>query len=412
MKDAEMTKEEVMKELEGLQQRLGDVEISVKQQRKMYEELFNKDAMFMGLFEFAPDAIVIVNSEGIILNANTQAENIFGYEKNELLNKPVDILIPPRFRKSHTEHMRSYIAKPHIRLMGSELELYGLRKDGTEFPVDIALGYLETKEGIIVLSIVRDITEHMKMEEALRVSEAKYRGIFENAAECIFQTSVEGRILAANPACVRVLGYSSAEEMLAAVPDVRKLYAEPGRRLQMLRIIRAEGTVSNYDAQVFRKDGSKIWVLINAHAIRDSTGKVLSLVGMMMDITGRKRAERNFQILMEGTPDAIIAIDRDFQILHVNQNTEKMFGYTSLELIEKSYELLIPERFQKNHFKNCADYFTNPGKRIMALHSGAFAKRKDKSEFPVEINMSPVETDEGIVVVIDIRDISEKKNIK
>ena len=78
------------------------------------------------------------------------------------------------------------------------------------------------------------------------------------------------------------------------------------------------------------------------HAIRDSTGKVLSLVGMMMDITGRKRAERNFQILMEGTPDAIIAIDRDFQILHVNQNTEKMFGYTSLELIEKSYELLIP----------------------------------------------------------------------
>ena len=167
MKDAKMTKEEVMKELEGLQQRLGDVENSVNQQKKMYEELFNKDAMFMGLFEFAPDAIVVVNSEGNILNANTQAENIFGYEKNELLNKPVDILIPPRFRKNHTEHMRSYIAKPRIRLMGSELELYGQRKDGTEFPVDIALGYLETKEGIIVLSIVRDITEHMKMAPRL-----------------------------------------------------------------------------------------------------------------------------------------------------------------------------------------------------------------------------------------------------
>ena len=119
-----------------------------------------EDMMFRKLFDFAPDAIIIVNSEGMILQANTQAEKIFGYDGKELIGKSVDILIPERFRKRHDEHLKSFIEKPRIRLMGSELELYGLKKDGTEFPVDIALGYLKTESGIIVLSIVRDITEH------------------------------------------------------------------------------------------------------------------------------------------------------------------------------------------------------------------------------------------------------------
>jgi len=409
MNDAKMSKEEIINEVAILRQRIEDVERSVEMKKNLYDEYTGADVIFRDLFEFAPDAIVVVNSEGVILKVNMQTGKIFGYETNELLYKPVDILIPQRFRNSHNEHMKNYIAKPHVRLMGSELKLYGLRKDGTEFPVDIALGYMETKDGIVVLSIVRDITEHMKMEEALCISEARYRGIFENAAECIFQTTVEGKIIAVNPACLKALGYSSSEELIASVPDIRKLYAEPGRRLQLLRTIYAEGIVSDFDAQIFKKDGSKIWILINAHAIHDSTGKVISLVGIMMDNTARKRAERNFQIMIDGAPDAIIAIDCDFRILLVNDNTEKMFGYTRLELIGKSYELLIPERFHKKHSKYCTDYCMNPTRRIMALHSGSIARTKNDTEFPVEINMSPVETDEGMVVVIDIRDVSEKK---
>ena len=124
------------------------------------EKTINSEVMFKGIFDFSPDAIIIVNKEGIILQANAQAEKIFGYAGKELINRPVDILIPERFRKRHDEHLKHFIAKPHTRLMGSELELYGLRKDGTEFPVDIALGFITTESGIIVLSIVRDITEH------------------------------------------------------------------------------------------------------------------------------------------------------------------------------------------------------------------------------------------------------------
>ena len=109
------------------------------------EKIIKPEVLFKSIFNFSPDAIVIVNNEGIILQANAQAEKIFGYAGKELINRSVDILIPERFRKRHDEHLKNFIAKPHIRLMGAELELYGLRKDGTEFPVDIALGLLEPK---------------------------------------------------------------------------------------------------------------------------------------------------------------------------------------------------------------------------------------------------------------------------
>jgi len=373
------------------------------------EMKIKEEMMFRKLFDFAPDAIIIVNSEGLILQANTQAEKIFGYDGKELIGKSVDILIPERFRKRHDEHLKSFIAKPRIRLMGSELELYGLRKDGTEFPVDIALGYLETESGIVVLSTVRDITRHKHMEEAMRISEAKYRSIFENAAEGIFQTSIDGRILAANPSCVRILGYASADELIKHVTDVRKLYAEPGRRLHLVRLIKSEGTVSDFEAIINRKDGTKIWVSINAHALEDANGKVTGLEGMVMDITDRKRAQNNFQMLIDGAPDAIIAIEKDFNILLINSHTEKLFGYTRLELIGRSYNILLPERFRTKHEGYCKTYYANPSTRIMALHMNSVALHRNGSEFPVEINMSPVETDGEIVIVIDIRDITEKK---
>jgi len=366
------------------------------------------DAMFRSLFDFAPDAIIVVNNKGLILQANAQAEKIFGYTVKELIGKPVDILIPERFRKRHDEKMNEYLRNPRIRMMGSDIELYALRMDGTEFPVDIALGYIETKHGINVLSIVRDITEHKKMDEALRLSEAKFRSIFENAAEGIFQTSMDGRILAANPACVTLLGYASSEELIAGATDARKLYAEPGRRLHLVRMIKEEGSVSDFEAIVSRKDGSKIWVSINAHALRDPLDKIVGLEGMLIDITHRKRAQKNFQMLIDGTPDAIIAIEQNSNILLINSKTETLFGYNRDELLGRPYNILIPMRYREKHNAYCRNYFANPSTKIMALHLSSVAKRKDGSEFPVEINMSPMETDEGIIAVIDIRDVSEK----
>lgn len=127
------------------------------------------------LFEFLPDAVFVVDAGGLILRANPQAERVFGYTKQELAGQPVEVLLPERFRASHPRHRGSFSANPHARPMGTGLELQGVRKDGSEFPVDVLLGPIHTAEGLLILAVVRDLSERQRYEEALRRSQQEKR---------------------------------------------------------------------------------------------------------------------------------------------------------------------------------------------------------------------------------------------
>lgn len=134
-------------------------------------------AMFEGLFESAPDAIVVVDREGRIVRLNAQAERMFGYRREALLGQSVEILIPERFRPRHMGHRKKYMDEPHARPMGAGLELYARREDGSEFSVDITLGPVTTDGDHAVLSIVRDITERRHAEEAARLLQTVMQAI-------------------------------------------------------------------------------------------------------------------------------------------------------------------------------------------------------------------------------------------
>ncbi len=125
-------------------------------------------ARFSALLEAAPDAMVIVDKEGRILLVNAQTEQLFGYSREDLIGKPVEALVPPRFRRVHPQHRLDYFSRPRLRAIDSTLELYGLRRDGSEFPIEIGLSPLATDEGTLVFSAIRDITERKRLEQRTR----------------------------------------------------------------------------------------------------------------------------------------------------------------------------------------------------------------------------------------------------
>jgi PAS domain S-box-containing protein len=246
------------------------------------------------LFEFSPDAILIADGGGVMRAANPRTEELFGYSSQELIGQPVEMLVPARFRGNHPRHREDYQAAPRTRQMGAALNLFGLRKDGTEFPVDIMLKPLETAAGPAVMSFIRDATEQRAAQEALRINDLRLRSIVENIGEyAIYLLDRDGYIMTWNPGAEHIKGYK-ADEVLGL--HFSRFFVQEDidqdRPAELLRQAAAKERVEEEGWRV-RKDGSRFWANVVLTAIRDSTGQVTGFAKITRDVTGQKQAQES-----------------------------------------------------------------------------------------------------------------------
>ena len=298
---------------------LGGISVDISDRQRAEAALRQSEQRYQNLYDYAPDFYCSLSPAGIILSVNHHGANTLGYTKAELIGSSIYDLIDPSDRawvKIETERIFAE------QTISNRLEYRQVRKDGQVVWVSeqAQLSFNERNSQPELHVICRDITEYRQAQQALQQAEAKFRSIFENAVEGIFQTTIDGRYVTANPMLARIYGYDSPEELIASVTDIQhQLYVDPERRQMFTQLVLEQGAAWGFESQVYRKDGRIIWIAENARVIRDDAGTILGFEGTVEDITTRKQAEtalRQRDNLLEGVAEATqhLLMETDFDV--------------------------------------------------------------------------------------------------
>jgi PAS domain S-box-containing protein len=309
------------------------------------------------IIDFLPDATFAINSKGIVIAWNRAMGEMTGVAKGSMIGRGnLEYALPfYGYRRplmidlvfvSEEEIRRDYQSVSRIGdTVVAEAFVPGTHGGRGAYLWGIATP-LYDKSGKVIAAIesIRDITERQLAKETLEKAEAKYRAIFENAMEGIFQTTPEGRYIAANPAHAKMLGYDSPDELMNSVADTRRIYADPAQRRKINRLLSQKGHVKDFRAQFFRKNGTTLWVTMDVTSIRDPDGNILYYQGSMLDISDRKLAEdalleseERFYRFFRASPVAVSILRLiDTQFADINDVFPNLFGYTREEIIGRN----------------------------------------------------------------------------
>ena len=381
-------------------------------------------AKYRGLLEAAPDAMVVVNQGGEIVLLNVQAEKQFGYRRDELVGQKVKNIIPEGFAERLIADGTRSAAEVLAQHIGTGLELIGQRKDGSEFPIEIMLSPLESADGILVTAAIRDITtrrdeeKHLAQmegrrrlaEEALRESEESYRMLLHGIQDyAIFMMDPRGQILNWNAGAERIKGYI-AEEIIGRnfscffpPEDI-----ERGRPEEVLRTTAENGRHEEQGMRM-RKDGSRFLASLTFTALRDPAGNLRGFSEFSHDLSESKESGAKYRGLLEAAPDAMVVVNHGGEIVLLNLQAEKQFGYYRDELVGQKVTNIIPEGFAERLIADALRSAEDALAQQIGTGIELTGRRKDGSGFPIEIMLSPLESAEGVLVTAAIRDITKRK---
>ena len=368
--------------------------------------------------EASPGGMVMIDAAGSIVLVNAETERMFGYARAELIGQSVDILVPAGFRHHHAEHRSGFAAAPEARRMGLGRDLHGLRKDGSEFPVEIGLNPIRTRRGLFVLSVVVDITERKRAEAAVQEYIARERlfpaAIIASSNDVIVTKNLDGRISGWNPAAERLFGFTAQEAIGSSIDIIVPDALRSDVRLILERIRKGE-RVDHYETKRKSKDGRLIDVSLSISPIKLPSGEVIGAAKIARDITESKRAKQELfeseQMavgIIANALDAFIQLDQAGVVIEWNPQAEAIFGWSRQEAIGKPVaDLSLPEIYELR-YSQMVERLQQADKHATGERFVVAARRKNGLKVMVEVSMTAIRRRGSYIFNVFVRDLTAK----
>ena len=365
--------------------------------------LSGSEAQFRHVLHTAPDGIVLADGDGKIVSWNTAAERLFGHTEGEILGQPLTIIMPPRYREEHKRRLERVKTTGVSPLTGRTIELHGLRKDGSEFPIEVSLGTWEFGGQMFSCGIVRDITLRKEAEAKLLRQQIEQQVLLDLIPAMVWYKDTHNRILRANRHAAESINKTVAEVEGQSTSD---LYPEEAEQYYQddQQVIDSGmpklGIVELYQMA----SGEKRWVQTDKVPYRDHQGNVIGVLVFAQDITERRQAEaalqeseRQYRLLMEEASDGIVVLDMDGYFRMANSKVCEMFGYTREELLQLHVrDTYIPAE------RALAQQRLEQVRSNKPLRSNRLLQRKDGTVIPVEISATKMSDDRYFEIIRDL----------
>jgi PAS domain S-box-containing protein len=380
-----------------------DHEASATTYEQVQEGLHNELQLLRGLLQTATRAIVVVDQSGVIALVNAAAEALFGYLREELVGERVEILLAEGARQGHRGQRERLTCALHTGRIGVRLDLLACRKDGSEFPAEVALSRLDTDDGVFSSVVIGDLSQRTTAEASARLA-----AIVDSSDDAIIAKTLAGPITSWNPAAERMYGYTPAE---ALGQHINLLCPSSEQEREVARILqRVAGgqRIDHFETTRRCKDGRAIDVSVTISPIRNTDGKVDGASTVARDITERKQAEgeqAQLAAIVESCEDAIYALTAQGMIQTWNPAAERLFGYSAKQAIGQPHQMLTRPPITARPLD---DVLAGETIRVEAQ-----AMRRDGSVFDVGATLSPIRTGDLIVgVAFIVQDITARKRVE